>query len=30
VDIDLLAGALLHVVEDTVQPEFNGIWLRNK
>jgi hypothetical protein len=28
VDMDLLAGALLHVVDDTVQPEFNGLWLK--
>lgn len=30
VDIDLLAGALLHVVDETIQPESNWLWLKNK
>jgi len=27
---DELAGALLHVVDETIQPEFNWLWLKNK
>ena len=30
VDLDLLAGALVHVVDETIQPESNWLWLKTK